>query len=186
MSNNDTKKESFDDFTARFEAERAKLAPLAPRLTLKSLKIARNLSEETLAFTATVYLDGTRIGQVGNRGHGGCHEQPWPKKGTKAAKVWADFRTTVKETVPDMFEPVDALIDMAIQGHEDRKLCKTHVAFTRSGEDLQVRWPELAKLWTTDATQARARFVGLGLKKGWFKASDFPDNVTFLNDKVLA
>lgn len=41
------------------------------RVELKSLDVARNLSEETLAYTATVYVDGEIGGQVKNRGRGG-------------------------------------------------------------------------------------------------------------------
>ena len=41
------------------------------RVALKSLKIAKHLSRETLAFTATVYVDGKKIGYAQNQGHGG-------------------------------------------------------------------------------------------------------------------
>lgn len=41
------------------------------RIELKSVDIAKNLSEETLAFTATVYFDGEIVGEAANRGRGG-------------------------------------------------------------------------------------------------------------------
>ena len=44
------------------------------RVSLKSLKIAKHLSQETLAFTATVYVDGKKIGHAENHGHGGPDE----------------------------------------------------------------------------------------------------------------
>ncbi len=40
-------------------------------INLKSLKYSASLSEETLAFTATVYVDGKRVGDCVSRGHGG-------------------------------------------------------------------------------------------------------------------
>lgn len=42
-----------------------------PRVTLKNIKIHHGLSEETYAYTASVYVDGKRVGEVKNDGHGG-------------------------------------------------------------------------------------------------------------------
>tara|TARA_R110000824_G_scaffold304844_1_gene492636 strand:- start:6 stop:470 length:465 start_codon:yes stop_codon:yes gene_type:complete len=41
------------------------------KLTLKNLKVAEHLSEETTAFTATVYIDGKRAFTARNDGRGG-------------------------------------------------------------------------------------------------------------------
>lgn len=43
------------------------------RIELKSLKVARALSEETVAFTADLYVNGFRAYAVSNRGCGGCN-----------------------------------------------------------------------------------------------------------------
>jgi len=40
-------------------------------LTLKNLKVAKNLTRETLAYTADVYWEGRRLGMIENDGHGG-------------------------------------------------------------------------------------------------------------------
>lgn len=40
------------------------------QITLKNVKISASLSEETTAFTATLYLNGVARGTVSNRGHG--------------------------------------------------------------------------------------------------------------------
>jgi len=42
------------------------------RVSLKSFKTAKWMSEETICFTATVYLDGKVIGEASNEGHGGA------------------------------------------------------------------------------------------------------------------
>lgn len=42
------------------------------RIRLKSLSINTAMSEETIAFTATVYFDGVKIGHASNRGTGGA------------------------------------------------------------------------------------------------------------------
>ena len=43
-------------------------------LTLKNLKIVKEMSEETLCFHATLYLDNKKIGNVSNHGQGGPND----------------------------------------------------------------------------------------------------------------
>lgn len=42
------------------------------RITLKNIKHHAGLSQETHAYTATVYFDGKKVGTTKNAGHGGC------------------------------------------------------------------------------------------------------------------
>lgn len=44
------------------------------KVVLKNIKHIASLSEETLCFTATIYIDGVKAGEVSNRGHGGPNE----------------------------------------------------------------------------------------------------------------
>lgn len=44
------------------------------KITLKNIKTYEEISDETLAFSATVYIDGKRVGTVQNQGCGGCNE----------------------------------------------------------------------------------------------------------------
>ena len=44
------------------------------KIELKNIKTNMALSEETICFSANLYKDGKKVGQVVNRGHGGCHE----------------------------------------------------------------------------------------------------------------
>jgi hypothetical protein len=43
------------------------------KIELKNIKHAAFASQETECFTATVYIDGQRCGEVSNEGHGGCN-----------------------------------------------------------------------------------------------------------------
>ena len=43
-------------------------------ITLKSIKIYAGLSEETIAFQASLYVDGKRVGEAKNAGHGGAND----------------------------------------------------------------------------------------------------------------
>ena len=42
-------------------------------LELKSIKYTEWMSEETLCFTANLWVDGKVFAEVSNDGHGGCH-----------------------------------------------------------------------------------------------------------------
>ena len=50
-------------------------------IEMKNIKVHLGLSEETYAYTATVYLNGKKAAEVSNRGHGGCDMQ-YPANGT--------------------------------------------------------------------------------------------------------
>ena len=39
-------------------------------IELKNVKIYAGLSEETIAFNASVYIDGKKVGEAKNSGHG--------------------------------------------------------------------------------------------------------------------
>lgn len=48
--------------------------------TLKNLKVCEWASEETTCFTATLYVDGKRVGECSNDGHGGCNRYDFNEK----------------------------------------------------------------------------------------------------------
>lgn len=63
------------------------------RITLKNLKVARFMSQETLAYEALVFFDGECCGTAENSGQGGCtniHAKPGTQRATLAkADAWA-------------------------------------------------------------------------------------------------
>lgn len=44
---------------------------MAPRIELKNIKHSEFASQETHCYQATLYIDGKKVGMVGNEGHGG-------------------------------------------------------------------------------------------------------------------
>lgn len=66
------------------------------KITLKNVKYAEFASEETHCYSASVYFDGKRVGQVKNDGHGGCDYQ-YPSD----EKRWADMLKYI-ETLNDV------------------------------------------------------------------------------------
>lgn len=57
-------------------------------IELKNIRVYEGMSEETQCYQASLYVDGKKIGDVSNRGHGGCDEfhGDWDKR--NAADRW--------------------------------------------------------------------------------------------------
>ena len=61
------------------------------RLTVKNYKHCEWMSEETDCYTASLYLDGKRIGTAENSGHGGCDMYNFATPAAEAAfKAYAE------------------------------------------------------------------------------------------------
>ena len=58
-------------------------------IEIKNLHVYERMSEETLAFDATVYIDGVRAFSASNRGCGGCNDYEGYGKGY--AKNWREL-----------------------------------------------------------------------------------------------
>jgi len=86
-------------------------------ITLKNVQVYPRMSEETTAFNATIYLDGKKVGEVKNQGHGGCNFYHWtdPAKG-KEINNWANA-----QELEFKFEQLDQIIDKLLFKAEDEK-----------------------------------------------------------------
>ena len=77
-------------------------ANFTDRLSVKKMNVAINLSRETTAFTADIYLDGYRIGSASNDGNGGA-TNCWIKNDLIVAnyghiiETWIDARAADAE-----------------------------------------------------------------------------------------
>lgn len=94
-------------------------------ITLKCLKQLKNLSDETMAFSCKVAIDGRVAFHASNRGNGGCNEYYPIGKGT-----WDDIKAATehaKQTLNEDFEPLDALIERLMDHHENAKLLKRYL-----------------------------------------------------------
>jgi hypothetical protein len=114
------------------------------QIELRHLKIVHRLSQETVCFTASLFLDGEPAGTVSNRGDGGAHEyssSAAESRLTAYAKA-APARTFPAEWGGGTYQPsADSLIDDLVTDHQTRadlaKLLKTRVLFT--GTDGKLR-----------------------------------------------
>ncbi len=90
-------------------------------IKLKNLKHARNLSEETNAFTADVYVDGKKVAYAKNDGHGGnTMVREYPEPGCRETLDKAEaYAKTLPPIIHDDFElPMDLefFIDELVDG----------------------------------------------------------------------
>lgn len=106
---------------------------------LKNVKIHPDMSEETNCFSATIYFDGKKIGEVRNNGRGGCNDYHWsdPVAG-KALTAWA-------ETQPHefAFDHLDQVIDPLLEQQETIKWLKRNTkskTLFRLPGDRKAEW----------------------------------------------
>jgi len=81
-------------------------------LTLKNVKVNDQMSDETICFSASIYIDGGRAGTVHNRGCGGSHEIDWTDRSLgKGYEAWLKGQPVPFETYDGKIELLDNLHD---------------------------------------------------------------------------
>jgi len=91
------------------------------KIEIKNLKHSPSLSEETLAFTANLYVDGFHAYAVSNHGTGGCNSYYAVGKDVPSvAAIEADIVAQGKAKADD-FEILDAFIGDLIEDEIARK-----------------------------------------------------------------
>jgi len=57
-------------------------------IQIKNIDFSERMSEETFCFTASLWVNGKKIGDVSNRGHGGCDEFRGDQAAYDTANKW--------------------------------------------------------------------------------------------------
>jgi len=121
-------------------------------LTLKGIKINKQLSEETDCFSATIYIDGKKAGLAANRGQGGPNDIDWTDYGLSAAYLaWLDKEVMPVDTYDGKIElletaseKLDHLIDAALNDFEEKKwfktACRNRTVFRLKSDDRLDTW----------------------------------------------
>ena len=104
---------------------------------LKAVKTAKHLSQETIAYSASIYVDGKRIGVVSNSGTGGGNQYDWLNQ--KAAKVGLSLQIWAKNQKTEYeYDKLDQIINDLADAFEDnqamKRKCKTHIMFRLKGD----------------------------------------------------
>lgn len=131
------------------------------KFELKNISYNSRLSEETAAYSATLFIDGKKAGTVSNHGHGGCdnqHLEKWVDLAAVEAYIKANHPPLESEfgsdPIPCDLELLCArLLDEHLLGKAIKsKLSKNHVVLF----DKQVlSWPK-AKIAPAHLEQFKA------------------------------
>ena len=140
-------------------------------ITLKNVKHAVFMSQETECFEASVYINGKKAGTVSNAGHGGCNDyHPWDLYQTLQAHCetippdMEGYRVTPDEIIGNLFETW-------YNKKQYSKLCKGQTLFRIPGkENGEGQW-NVAKV--AFSPEVRSRLV-----------SQFGAGVEILNEVV--
>lgn len=108
------------------------------KIELKNLQHVERLSEETHCFTATLYLNGVKRGEVSNRGTGGGDDFT----DHTARREIDDYAITLpaKEYQGIMLRMnaeilIGELVEAHLQTQYEKKLCRNKTAFTIPGDE---------------------------------------------------
>ena len=100
-------------------------------ITLKNVKINTAFSEETICFTADVYVDGVKTAYARNHGHGGCtsidhFDNPIAKLTLKIAEAYCKALPPVPSEFFEDGLPMDLemLIDELVDAEDKKKFDK--------------------------------------------------------------
>ena len=106
------------------------------KLELKKIKIHNDMSDETTAFSAELWLDGKKAFFIKNDGCGGSH---YYDRIVGCGFEFEDLNKYAKDKYPsEEFEVVDHMIDEMINDYEENKQlkgwCKRKLVFRLKGD----------------------------------------------------
>lgn len=117
---------------------------------LKNVKIHPDMSEETNCFSASIYLNGKRVGTVKNSGRGGCNDYDWFNP--EAGKTISDYADSLPPVQSEHFDDglamdIDLFIDELLREYEENRQykswCRTKTCFrlktTEPGSWLTIK-----------------------------------------------
>jgi len=135
------------------------------RITITNLKVARSLSEETMAFTCDVHFDGKKVGYAKNDGQGGmtfCSPYPGMGAAFRKAEEFADTIPVLKSDGTQdkdhegklAFEGIDGVVDSLAYQQDIERLVRASInrwykkqtKFGHGGKWWTIKLPYDAKL----------------------------------------
>jgi hypothetical protein len=167
----DTNKKTFQCFDCS-DAEQRALREKVMKLELRKFKSAEFASEETLCFSADVYVDGVHIGSARNDGQGGStFVSPLPDAAARAKLdaffAWARAQPAITTDLrnPDgsnyvMDVNAEYLIDVAAgrlhDGKALKRLLKTKIV-VKTGKDFRTWKPRDSKAMSSPLIREQIR-----------------------------
>jgi len=84
-------------------------------IQIKNLRTMESLSEETLCYSATVYVDGVRAFTASNRGHGGCDDYRHVSEVGKGLLEQAEkYAKALPPKLSDKYPPLEYDLELLI------------------------------------------------------------------------
>lgn len=118
------------------------------KLTLTNVAVYDRLSEETVAFSANLLIDGVKVGQVSNDGKGGCHRYDLTNGHYSAVRD-----LVAAEPERDLEMDINKLVSVAREAKILKRAVKKAVIFTRKnapGKQFSLKYPAGAEKATID------------------------------------
>ena len=137
-------------------------------ITLKSIKVCKFASQETLCFEANIYIDGKKVGFVSNQGHGGSNMYHFTDRDVeKAFHLHCDSQLSQYGIAGMVYGDADELVGRLLDEHEGNKQyktwCRAKVMFRlkgdKAGEWRAVSYKGVRKLTSELLAKARAQLV---------------------------
>lgn len=119
----------------------AQEAPAPLRIEVKNVKVAQHLSMDSTAFTASVWIDGKRVGQASDDGHGGCIRVDIDRESQRKLNEYcASLPPRTYEDMPGREFPVTdediigKLVDAYEQNQWTKRQCRKKTLFQLPGD----------------------------------------------------
>lgn len=139
------------------------------KIELRNLKVAKFLSEETIAFRATVYVDEIRAFEAENDGHGGsnilCPIGLQGRDLLAKAEEWVKTLPPEKSEFGDIDLPMDldfyinTLVEQEMKIKEYRAKCKKYLVFRDAEDKKKGTYRRLTSPYSAEAaTYVRDRY----------------------------
>lgn len=138
------------------------------KIEIRNIKIASNLSEETIAFTADVFVNGEKTAYAKNDGQGGCtHYSAYENKRTLLAEAEAYVKSLPSQK--EMLGGEEIIIESNLEGFID------DVIYAKDNEREQKKFEKkIQKACETDIVWGKPNsgsFKSIGFK-GKHKLAD--------------
>jgi hypothetical protein len=124
------------------------------KIELKNIKHMESLSEETNCYSATLHVNGKKIGEVSNQGHGGPDNFYGDRAAFDEAEAWLAANKPAVDLGDDMTIPMDMelfcgeILSAHLISKDLKKVLRSRILFVEDGKDgmFQLRWKGVRKV----------------------------------------
>jgi len=112
------------------------------KIELKNVQTAAFASEETTCFSASLYINDTKVGTARNQGHGGATRiEAYNKEAQELVKLAEEYCATLPSYKSDHFDLdvdlefyIDLLVEQSQTARELKRLMKNKVVAVKDGD----------------------------------------------------